>query len=233
MGPGAGRHGGDVVASGEPAAGHAMPGQPDRPVSHRPHAPDPHPVPAAPRAQGPVAARRRRPVQQPAEDLDVDFPLGTFTCVTGVSGGGKSTLVVETLYKALARHLNKRAGMPRRPRRHRGAGVPRQDHRHRPVADRPDAAVEPGDLHRRLHADSRVVRQPARGQGARLQARPLLVQRQGRPLRGLPGRRRHQDRDALPARRLRPPATPAAASATTAKRWRCTIGTGRSPTSWT
>jgi excinuclease ABC subunit A len=34
-------------------------------------------------------------------------------------------------------------------------------------------------------------------------ARPLLVQRQGRPLRGLPGRRRHQDRDALPARRLR------------------------------
>ena len=34
------------------------------------------------------------------------IPLGTFTCVTGVSGGGKSTLVIETLYKALAKRLN-------------------------------------------------------------------------------------------------------------------------------
>ena len=42
----------------------------------------------------------------------------------------------------------------------------------------------------------------ARSQGARLWAGPLLVQRQGRALRSLPGRRRHQDRDALPARRL-------------------------------
>ncbi len=40
-------------------------------------------------------------------------------------------------------------------------------------------------------------------QGARLRARPLPLQRQGRALRGLPGRRRDQDRDALPARRLR------------------------------
>jgi excinuclease ABC subunit A len=44
---------------------------------------------------------------------------------------------------------------------------------------------------------------PAGGQGARLQARAVQLQRQGRALRGLPGRRRHQDRDALPARRLR------------------------------
>jgi excinuclease ABC subunit A len=51
--------------------------------------------------------------------------------------------------------------------------------------------------------DPRLVRRPAGGQGARLQARPLQLQRQGRALRGVPGRRRHQDRDALPARRLR------------------------------
>jgi excinuclease ABC subunit A len=38
--------------------------------------------------------------------VTVDIPLGTFTCVTGVSGGGKSTLIIETLYKALARRLN-------------------------------------------------------------------------------------------------------------------------------
>ena len=94
-----------------------------------------------------------------------------------------------------------RGPCPARP--HRGAGAHRQDHRHRPVADRPHAALQPRDLYRRLHADPRMVRRPARGEGARLRARPLLVQRQGRALRGLPGRRRHQDRDALPARRLR------------------------------
>lgn len=38
--------------------------------------------------------------------IDVKFPLGTFTCVTGVSGGGKSSLVIETLYKGLAKALN-------------------------------------------------------------------------------------------------------------------------------
>ncbi|MEZ6021993.1 MAG: excinuclease ABC subunit UvrA [Hyphomonadaceae bacterium] len=37
------------------------------------------------------------------QNVDADIPLGTFTCVTGVSGGGKSTLVIETLYKAVAR----------------------------------------------------------------------------------------------------------------------------------
>ncbi|MFN8927824.1 MAG: ATP-binding cassette domain-containing protein, partial [Rhodospirillales bacterium] len=40
------------------------------------------------------------------KDVSVEIPLGTFTCVTGVSGGGKSTLVIETLFKAAARRLN-------------------------------------------------------------------------------------------------------------------------------
>jgi excinuclease ABC subunit A len=40
------------------------------------------------------------------KNLDVKIPLGVMTCVTGVSGGGKSTLIIETLYKALARRLN-------------------------------------------------------------------------------------------------------------------------------
>jgi excinuclease ABC subunit A len=40
------------------------------------------------------------------QDVSVDIPLGTFTCVTGVSGGGKSSLVIETLYKGLAKQLN-------------------------------------------------------------------------------------------------------------------------------
>src|SRR6202007_79237 len=40
------------------------------------------------------------------KDITAEIPLGTFCCVTGVSGGGKSTLIVETLYKALAKRLN-------------------------------------------------------------------------------------------------------------------------------
>ncbi|MBA4249154.1 MAG: excinuclease ABC subunit A [Candidatus Puniceispirillum sp.] len=48
------------------------------------------------------------------KNIDVNFPLSTFTCVTGVSGGGKSTLVMETLLKGLLNHVNKsknRAGI--------------------------------------------------------------------------------------------------------------------------
>jgi excinuclease ABC subunit A len=40
------------------------------------------------------------------KDVTADIPLGTFTCVTGVSGGGKSTLLIETVFKAVARKLN-------------------------------------------------------------------------------------------------------------------------------
>src|SRR5437016_10950171 len=40
------------------------------------------------------------------KELTAEIPLGTFCCVTGVSGGGKSTLIIETLYKALAKRLN-------------------------------------------------------------------------------------------------------------------------------
>ncbi|MBO6827017.1 MAG: excinuclease ABC subunit UvrA [Sneathiella sp.] len=44
--------------------------------------------------------------------VDVNVPLGTFTCVTGVSGGGKSSLIIETLYKAIAKKLNKNRNHP-------------------------------------------------------------------------------------------------------------------------
>jgi excinuclease ABC subunit A len=46
------------------------------------------------------------------QDVNVEFPLGILTCVTGVSGGGKSTLVLETLWKSLARRLHKAREMP-------------------------------------------------------------------------------------------------------------------------
>ena len=46
------------------------------------------------------------------QNIDVNFPLGVLTCITGVSGGGKSTLVIETLQKALSRMLNGASSLP-------------------------------------------------------------------------------------------------------------------------
>ncbi|MCP5322404.1 MAG: excinuclease ABC subunit UvrA [Candidatus Paracaedibacteraceae bacterium] len=46
------------------------------------------------------------------KNVNVDIPLGTLTCVTGVSGGGKSSLVIATLYKALAKHFYKASDTP-------------------------------------------------------------------------------------------------------------------------
>ena len=85
----------------------------------------------------------------------------------------------------------------------RRLGADRQGHRHRPVADRAHPAVEPGHLHRRVRPRPQALRAGARSAAARLPARALLLQRAGRPMRELRGRRPDQDRDALPARRLR------------------------------
>ena len=46
------------------------------------------------------------------KSVNAEIPLGTFTCVTGVSGGGKSTLLIDTLYKSMARKLNNARGTP-------------------------------------------------------------------------------------------------------------------------
>ena len=72
-------------------------------------------------------------------------------------------------------HPQRRAHPRRRARQGHRPRASRQGHRHRPVADRPHPALQPRDLHRRLHPDPRLVRRPARKQGARLQARPLLA----------------------------------------------------------
>ena len=88
--------------------------------------------------------------QHNLKNVDVKVPLGVFCAVTGVSGSGKSTLVNEILYKALANKLNRARMRPGRAQAHQGPRAPGQDHLGRPVADRPHAAVEPGDLHRAL-----------------------------------------------------------------------------------
>ena len=132
IGPGAGEHGGKVVAIGtaedimkceESITGAYLSG----------------------RMQIPVPSERRKPsgwitVKGAAENnlknIDVNFPLGVMTCVTGVSGSGKSSLVNEILYKSLARKLNRARTIPGRAQVHRGRGTAGQDHRHRPVPHR-------------------------------------------------------------------------------------------------
>lgn len=110
MGPLAGIHGGEVVASGTPAqikkskdslTGKYLTGK----------------------KEIEIPAKRRKPNKDKKlsvkgatgnnlKNVDADFPLGLMTCVTGVSGGGKSTLTIETLYKAVAKRLNKSSVQP-------------------------------------------------------------------------------------------------------------------------
>jgi excinuclease ABC subunit A len=104
MGPAAGIHGGQVVAQGTPVevmAGDSLTAQY---LTGRRSIP----VPAV-RREGPNPEARIRVVGAKGNNLkniSVDIPLGVMTCVTGVSGGGKSTLIIETLYNALARRLH-------------------------------------------------------------------------------------------------------------------------------
>ncbi len=104
IGPAAGIHGGRVVAEGTPATVMANPasltGQYLTGALEIP-------LPAARRT--PQKARRIRVVGATGNNLKsvtAEIPIGLFTCVTGVSGGGKSTFLIETLYKAAARRIN-------------------------------------------------------------------------------------------------------------------------------
>ena len=104
LGPGAGVHGGEIVACGKPAA-----------VMRSKNSLTAQYLTGARRIEIPTKRRRagrtRRIKVEGAsannlQGVSVDIPLGTFTCITGVSGSGKSTLVIETLYKAIARRLH-------------------------------------------------------------------------------------------------------------------------------
>ncbi|WP_376100445.1 excinuclease ABC subunit UvrA [Roseomonas sp. CCTCC AB2023176] len=103
IGPAAGARGGRIIAQGTPAE---VAANPDSVTGdylsgrRRIEVPAERRAPDRKRILKVVGARGNN-----LKDVSASIPLGTFTCVTGVSGGGKSTLVIETLYKAAARRL--------------------------------------------------------------------------------------------------------------------------------
>src|SRR5690606_19022527 len=110
LGPGAGAHGGQVVAQGTPAEicanAASLTGQY---LSGRRRIP----VPAARRPFDPnIVIRLGGASGNNLKGVDVEFPVGLMTCVTGVSGSGKSTLVNEPLYKTAAQGINKSSRDP-------------------------------------------------------------------------------------------------------------------------
>ena len=110
IGPGAGEHGGEVVATGN--AEEIMQNENSVTGAY-----------LSRRIRIPVPEVRRKPTgwlkvlgaqENNLKNIDVKFPLGVMTCVTGVSGSGKSSLVNQILYKRLARDLNRARTIPGR-----------------------------------------------------------------------------------------------------------------------
>ncbi len=110
IGPGAGVHGGQIVAQGTPdevinhpdsLTGQYLSGVKKISVPKTTLAPDPDRQISIYNARG-----------NNLKNLDVSFPIGLFTCITGVSGSGKSTLINDTLYPLVARAINKSSLRP-------------------------------------------------------------------------------------------------------------------------
>ncbi|KJE34667.1 excinuclease ABC subunit A [Thalassospira sp. HJ] len=103
MGPGAGIHGGRIVAEGTPEQ---IQQNPDSLTGKYLVGVEQIAVPKERRKGNGKAITIKGATANNLQGIDVDFPLGKFICVTGVSGGGKSSLVIETLYKALAKRMH-------------------------------------------------------------------------------------------------------------------------------
>ena len=103
IGPGAGIHGGQVVAKGTPAE---IIGNPDSITGDYLAGRRSIVIPKIRRKGNKKKVTVKKASGNNLQKITVDFPLGMFVCVTGVSGGGKSTLTIETLFKTASMALN-------------------------------------------------------------------------------------------------------------------------------
>ena len=229
IGPGAGLHGGRIVAQGTPqqvcdSIRDSLTGQY-----------------LSGRLQIPVPAERRRIAKTRTitlegattnnlKNVNVQFPLGR----AGVrdrrerigqklaaernAGPGDSSPADRRRPQARA------ACQPARRESHRQAG------RNRSIADRPHAAQQSGHVHRRVRRSAASVRRNSRGQAARLSLRPVQLQHERGPLRRVPGPRAAADRNEFSAPICTSSARSAKGSDSTGRRWKFAIAIARSPT---
>jgi len=103
IGPGAGIHGGRIIAQGTPAE---IAADPASITGQYLTGARQIPIPVTRRAGSGKAVTVKGASGNNLKNVTARFPLGTFTCITGVSGGGKSTLTIETLFKTASQRLN-------------------------------------------------------------------------------------------------------------------------------
>ncbi|MGA9657606.1 MAG: excinuclease ABC subunit UvrA [Asticcacaulis sp.] len=116
MGPAAGVHGGEIIARGTPEdikaeakslTGQYLTGKREIPIYYSKHSPE---------DRRPIDRKKMLKITgargNNLKNVTAEIPVGVMTCITGVSGGGKSTFTLETLYKAAARRLNNASAHP-------------------------------------------------------------------------------------------------------------------------
>ena len=228
MGPAAGVHGGHVIAQGTPdevaahpdsLTGAYLSGRRGIPLPKRRKA-DPK------RALRVVGARGNN-----LRDVTASIPLGVFTCVTGVSGGGKSTLVIDTLFKAASRRL---MGSGEAPAPHdRLEGLEHLDK----IIDIDQSPI--GRTPRSNPATYTDLFAPIRDwspncpRAAPAATSPAVSASTSRAAAARPARATACSRSRCTSSpTCSSPATPARAPATTARRWRSSSAASPSPTCW-